>query len=49
MHWSDWSCGLENQFFSIAAVSYFCGMDVSSGRIVSGADGTGLGTGSVLP
>ena len=30
-----------------AAVSYFCGVDVSSGRIGVWAGGTGLGTGFI--
>ena len=30
-----------------AAVSYFSGMELCSDRIVSGADGTGLGTGFI--
>ena len=30
------------EFQTEAAVSYFYGMDVSGGRIVSGADGTGF-------
>ena len=36
-----------NLLETTAAVSYFCGVDISRDRIVSGADGTGLGSGFI--